>query len=110
MVRETTAAYEHQADDGTIQTDEIRVRYYSISVADVKRQQAANAAKIAAGETLWFSELLAERLESLPDILDEKGKPIEITAENLENIDLQNLEAIRTAIDNDLSPKLRPQK
>lgn len=60
-------------------------------------------------EPVWISKKLAGMLESLPDLGDEKGKPFEISAENLENLALANLEAIEKAIDEDIDPKSQPE-
>jgi len=71
---------------------------------------ARDAAKATAmAEPPWLSKKLASKIESLPDLEgDKKGQPFAITADNLENLSLSNLEAIEKAIDEDLAPKLPP--
>lgn len=70
-------------------------------------RDAAEAAALF--EPVWISKKLAGMIAELPDLADEKGKPFEITAENLENLTLANLEAIEKAIEDDIDPKAPPE-
>jgi hypothetical protein len=113
-VRETTVPFEY-TEKGELKAQTIRVRYYATTVKeDRERYQAQvkmrkdNPLKIT-----WKSESLVKRIESLPDLKlpgkDGKGEaPFEITAENLEQLDLRNLEAIEDAIIQDTAPKATP--
>lgn len=60
-------------------------------------------------EPAWVSKKLADMLHSLPDLSGGKGKPFEISFENLENLSLKNLEAIEKAIEDDIDPKSPPE-
>jgi len=170
LVRECTAAFEHNDKDGNVVKEKIRVRYIAPTMFEIRRERdrniergdllkeqanaadasvsaaqkadlaaqalskdptnkalmtefdkAANAARTALLasrdaakatamlEPAWLSKKLAGMLESLPDLADGKGNPFEITADNLENLSLSNLEAIEKAIDEDLDPKAPPE-
>lgn len=108
-IRETTAVIEVNDDDGNLVSETIRVKYYSPRVADVEAMQAeiekAEAETEGKGKS-WLSWILAKRIHSLPDLADEKGKPLEVSQEMLEEyLDIKALTAIREAIEDDLNPK-----
>lgn len=118
-IRECSADYQYTDDEGNLQFDSIRVRYFSPRIDDFKKMRADIEARQKQAEEgqkgpqpYFLSEGLAMQLESLPDLADEKGKPLKITAEVLEtSIDLLNLQAIRDAIDEDLEAgKSKPAK
>ncbi len=104
-IRECTAPFQQ---DGTKQN--IRVLYYSFKIKELKDHQARveEKAKQNPDAIIWLSETLSERLHSLPDLTDANGKEFKITADNLDLIDVENLEAIKRAIDEDVSGKSRP--
>jgi hypothetical protein len=107
-VRTCTAPY---IEEGEIV--EISVEYYSWTIAEMKakREAAEKRAESAPGNIVWASEMLVDRLHALPDLADEKGKPFKITVANLEKLDIDNLNAIREAIDEDIAAgKPRPAK
>jgi hypothetical protein len=111
-VRETTAAYEYpDPKTGELVVEQIRVRYFSMTVAEIKKLRSDAFAKAAAAEKdpeaaefPWLSSVLVNKLESLPDIVDGKNKPIAITVANLDKITAVNLQAINQAIEEDLVP------
>lgn len=100
-VREITAKYE--TTSGKI--EDIRVRYYSPTVAETRRNSEDVDAKRKAGEIVWVSDTLAQMIESIPDLVDVKGKPFKIAPEFLESLSITNLLAIDKAIREDLDPK-----
>ena len=111
-VRETVAPFEYtDPKTGKIVTEDIRVRYYSFTVAELKQMRAEAFAQQKAiregdeGKVQWLSGVLVGKLAELPDILDAKNKPIAITEANLDKISVVNLTAISHAIDRDLDPK-----
>lgn len=114
-VRECTSQFEYE-EDGEQKTDEIRVRYFSQTVAELKQLRldalakfnAAKKGKAAETEFPWVSNTLAKRLESLPDLEGEDGKPFAITVENLDTLSIINLRAIEAAIEEDVRPKSQP--
>ena len=114
LVRETTAPYEYTDEKGELKVEQIRVRYYSLSVAEMREKTARIEQMIAEAvdkkEPVWLSDVLPLTLESLPDLLDQKGKPIAITADSLAKLNRHNLDAIQTAISEDLNPKEQPAK
>jgi len=112
LVRQTTADYEYTDADGVNHIEQIRVRYYSLPISELREQRLKleTIAREDPGRIIWLSDTLPDVLESLPDILDEKGKPIAITKENLDLIARNNLEAINKAIIDDLAPKDQPGK
>lgn len=109
-VRETRAPFEYE-HEGRLETAQIRVRYYSATTKELKEDY--EQAKIAIEEArkknesavFWNSETLARRLESLPDLVDQDGKPFEITLDFLESLDARNVGAIVKAIEEDQNPK-----
>lgn len=104
-IRECKAPYQF-TEKGELKTEEIRVQYYSLKIKELKDYFAEIEAKAKDAETIvWLSETLAKRIHALPDILDDKDKPIAITIENLDKIDIPNLEAIKKAIDEDVKGK-----
>lgn len=111
-VRECKAPYEYEDGNGKLVTKEIRVRYFSRTVAQLKRMQAAAKARAEddPDAIVWLSDSLLERIESLPDIEGPDGQPLAITIENLDLLDTKNLKAIGDAIDADLVPKEQPSK
>lgn len=123
LVRETTADYEYTDDSGNSVTENIRVRYFSKTVAELKVQHRWHKEKAEADPTqiLWLSDTLPFVVESLPDIEGLDGKPIKCkydkdgyptqdTVENFEAIAKHNLQAIEKAIADDLAPKEQPSK
>lgn len=102
-VRETTAEYE----DVNGEKSDIRVRYYSPTWNE--RQTDREELKAIADEdpdrVIWPHETLARRIESLPDLAGTDGKELKITAENLGNIAIPNLDKIRKAIEEDIAGK-----
>jgi hypothetical protein len=106
-VRETTAEFQTTDEEsGELTFETIRVRYFSPRISDFKKLRADFEKKQEGTDTpqpYFLSEGLAMQLESLPDLGDAKGKPLQITAAVLEeSIDLLNLQAIRDAIDEDI--------
>lgn len=110
-IRECTAPFRHTVD-GELQTTEIRVQYYSLTIRELKKYRADLEAKIESDpETvIWLSETLAPRIHGLPDLTDADGKALPISIETLDTIALENLEAIRVAIDKDVAGKEQPSK
>lgn len=109
-VRETKCNYIYTDAENAEHTAEIRVRYFSLTVRELKEFQARQAAADKAGEKVWSSDILAERVESLPDLGDTEGKPFTISVELFDSMDLRNVEAIQKAISEDTSPKEQPSK
>lgn len=105
-IRETTCEFV-QFVDGQPVKSEIRVQYFSWTTADFKKHEAERAALLADNPEaiLWNSEVLAKRLHALPDLVDEDGRPFEITLEFLDLLDVDNVNAIREAVNKDISPK-----
>ncbi len=123
LVRECTAIYEETDDKGEVVSEEIRVRYFSKTVKELKLQTKWHRQKADEDPTqiLWLSDTLPFIVESLPDIEGLDGKPIKVeydkdgyptakTVENFEAIAKHNLQAIEKAIADDLAPKEQPSK
>lgn len=109
IVRETTADF-ITMDGDEMKTEKIRVRYHDLSTKQLKERKAAFDAKFAddPGAVIWNSEDLIDRLHSLPDIVDDNEKPVEITLEFLDSLEVKNLNSIKAAIESDLNPKSTP--
>jgi len=127
-VRECTAPFKVRTDKGTIETTDIRVRYFSHSIAQKRiigakitsLVQSGIEADFAKRRQIFLSDTLPLMIESLPDIcgldgkpivvkLDRKGDPTPATIANFEAITDENLTAIDRAISEDLVPKDQPQ-
>ncbi|MFN6963960.1 MAG: hypothetical protein ACK4S4_09360 [Pyrinomonadaceae bacterium] len=106
VVRETTAPFEY-SDNGETKSVDIRVRYYSPTIKDLHdhRREVQTRQEEQPDNPMMLSDVLARRLESLPDLSDDKGKPIKITVAALEEISIRNLTAIQRAINEDLEGK-----
>ena len=121
LVRECMAQYEYTNDKGETVVDDIRVRYFSLTIGNMKQQQEwiREIAKADPNRIIWLSETLPFSVHSLPDVAGQDGKPIiskfdkngvptPATVANFDAIARTNLEAIRDAIADDLSPKAQP--
>lgn len=108
-VRQTTAPFIY-TENGEEKTASIRVRYFDLTVKQLKERQEKLAAevKIDPDKLVWLSDTLIERLESLPDIIGDDKKPVELTLEFLESLSLENLKAIKNAIEENDNPKPSP--
>lgn len=128
-VRECTAPFLVRNDKtGETETVDIRVRYFSHSIAQ-KREIAnkinalVNASRVedpAKRRPVFLSDTLPYVIESLPDLAGLDGKPIVVqfdrngvptakTIANFEAILADNLTAIDRAIDEDMTPKEQPR-
>lgn len=121
LVRECTANYEYINEKNETVTEEIRVKYFSLTIADIKRQQAwiRDIADKDPNRILWLSETLPFSVHSLPGVAGQNGKPIitkfdkngvptPATVADFDGIARHNLEAIRDAIAADMVPKEQP--
>lgn len=106
IIRETKAKYSHVVN-GEIVTEDIRVRYRSLSVKALKEQKTLINDK---KDDAYISDMVFAVVEELPDFVDEKEKPITLTLEFFEEMNLDNLKAIKEAIDGDVNPDLGKQK
>ncbi len=120
-VRRTTATYEQIDDDGNVTQSEIRVEYYSYTTARLRAIVAERQQRLNDGEALWHVDALVDQLHGLPDLVGTKGKPLFIPHNGdekkrtasltfLDSLDVQNIEAIKKAIDEDANPKAPPEK
>jgi hypothetical protein len=114
-IRETKAPFEfNDPESGELKTEEIRILYYSPTTQHTKEVQREMRKREDEGEkvTWYFSDSLIRLLHSLPDLIDEEtDKPHVITIEFLDSLDAVNLEAINTAITEDIrAGKSQPAK
>lgn len=106
IARSTTAPYLYIDDEEKQQTEQIRVEYYSLSVAESRKYRESLGTK----DPYW-SEVLLPILKALPDLTDDAGEPFTITKANLEKINGTNLQAIVRAIEEDANrPKSQSSK
>lgn len=80
----------------------VTVRYKSSSIKDGRAQREMIKRKEAAEETVYYSDLLAGKAES---IIEADGTVTKIDAELLENIAVENLKAIFDAVNGHADPK-----
>lgn len=102
IVRRTKCKWESNGDEpGDIKGRETTVLYFSPTVAQMKAQRAEVEAvfKENTDAVYWLTDTLVKQVHSLPDLVDE------VTLEWLESQDLKNLQAVRDAINEALSPK-----
>lgn len=104
IVRQTNAEWEFQ-ENGEIKTANICVLYFDFTTKVLKQQQAELKAKADGDDLLWNTDSLLGRIHSLPDLVDEKEKPVEITLEFLDAQSIKNIAALKKAIDDDLNPE-----
>lgn len=125
-VRETTANFEYQNAAGEIVEEKIRVRYFSPRTWQQRQLYAELEETLEKKSQYWQSSQLAVLLAGLPDIkIDgQMFEPVPVTpaqregeeweayqaARNkaeafLDQIDVKNLAAIRTAMEDDIDPK-----
>lgn len=102
IVRETIAPFITIDEKGEETTEQITVRYYSFSTAEGR---AVNQKLDELGDSRTWADSLFPMLESLPDFVDDKEKPVKITLEFLESLNAINQQAIFKAIKEDASPK-----
>jgi hypothetical protein len=115
-VRETTAPYIYKDEKGKEQSSDIAVQYYSSTTGYMKQQWAEAKQKQAKAKTKaakdaddlemsWYTDELVKVLFALPDLEAADGGTFEITVENLDNLDIRNVKAIRQAIADDIDAK-----
>lgn len=100
IIREVKVPFMHTVGD-EIKTEEIRVRYRSLSIKALKEQKAMIAEK---GDDAYVSDTVFAVVEELPDLVGTDKKPLALTLELFEEMDLNNLKAIKEAIDADSNP------
>ena len=102
-IRECTAKWEYNGESGTVESAEVRVQYYSPTIAQLKADRLAEERRIEEDPTtvIWLSELLSKSIYALHDIPNEASVK-QPSVEWLDEQDLKNLTAVRSAIDEDL--------
>lgn len=95
IIRETSAKFAYQ-ENGEIKQKDIRVQYRSVSIKQIKEQKTVIAAK---GDDAYITDTVFMLVESLPDLTNN------LTLEFLEEMELENVKAIKQAIDDDIDPK-----
>lgn len=124
-IRQTTANFEYTNEGGETKVEEIVVRYFSRSIAQMRDVDAKVRTlfekALEKKEPLWLSLTLPFLIESLPGVagldgkpikceFDKEGFPTEATIANFEAMPRHNLNAIEKAINEDMAPKEQPSK
>lgn len=112
-IRETTAKWEYNEQDGSIGTAEVSIEYLSPTIAQLKKQRAEAKARFDADPTaiVWLSEELFPMIHRLGDLPGGVTAPSPMTLEWLDEQDLRNLTSIKDAINSDISlGKSQPAK
>ena len=111
-VREVSCAFQYNDEKtGEIKSEQIRVLYYSPTTAEVRarvaneQQKREEAKKENRMYIPYAVDALFELIHSIPTLTDDKGEPHKVTLELLDSFDVQNITAIKQAIDEDISPK-----
>lgn len=84
----------------------VTVRYKSTSVKDSRAQREMIKRKEDAEETVYYSDMLASKIES---IVEADGTIIKVDFDLLENIAVENLKAIFDAVNGNTDPKSETQ-
>lgn len=111
-VRECTTTWDYN-DDDELKSKEIRVRYFSPTIAQLKRDRIEEEKRIDKDPTslTWLSDILSKSIHSLNDLPGTPTSVMKPSIEWLDEQDLRNLKNVRDAIDEDLSAgKSRPAK
>lgn len=98
IIRETTAEFKSQ-NEGEIVSEQIKIRYRSLSVKALKELKQSIREK---GEDAYISDNVAALVTEL---VSASGKSVSPDVDFFEEMDLENLKAIKNAIDGDLDPK-----
>lgn len=103
-IRECAAKWEFNDEDGKLDSKEIRVSYFSPTIAQLKAERLEEEKDRKTNPTgiVWLSDVLARSLHSLHDLPGDKSSIDSPSVEWLDEQDLKNLTAIRNAIDEDL--------
>lgn len=105
LTREVTVPFIYRDDNGVEQTTEMRVRYWSFSIAETREYQSKLEAMQRGDLSSTLADILALLIAELPDVVDDNGNPVQVTPELLSQINIVNLRAIDRAISEDLYPK-----
>ena len=100
-IREASATLQ-VLEDGAIVTKAVTVKYKSYTVKQLREQQTLFNTKREAGETVFISDTLIQRVTEL---IEADGTVVEVTQDLLAEMDIENLKAIEKAIDGDSNPK-----
>jgi hypothetical protein len=116
-IRETTCKWEFNNEDGDLESKEIRINYFSPTVAQLKADRLAEEARIDKDPTsvIWITDILGKTLHSLHELPVTPSTPQSVviapSIEWLDEQDLRNLTTVREAIDEDLKAgKSQPAK
>jgi hypothetical protein len=116
-IRETTCKWEFNNEDGDLESKEIRINYFSPTVAQLKADRLAEEARIDKDPTsvIWITDILGKTLHSLHELPVTPSTPKSVviapSIEWLDEQDLRNLTTVREAIDEDLKAgKSQPAK
>lgn len=94
-------------ENGEKKTATISIFYFPLTVAaDIERKkQEKSDVKINDKGMMQYADFCASRIESIPAFVDEEEKPVKLTQEFFENLQLENLTSIYEAVINDIRPK-----
>jgi hypothetical protein len=107
LVRETKCPFLFVDDNGEERSEDIRVRYYSLTVGEMRE---FGRRVDEHGSEMYVTDLLMPLLESLPDIVGDDEKPLPITLELLDSFSGVNVKAIHRAIQEDIAGPKKPEK
>lgn len=107
LVRETTAPFT-LIEKGVEKSIPVKIRYWAFSIAE----SDAYLAKLKKlGNKATWVDILVPLLESIPDLVDNNEQPVTITREFLSSLNTVNLQAIHSAISEDVNhPKSVPSE
>lgn len=105
LTREVVVPFVYRDENGEEKTDDIRVRYWSFSIAETREYQSKLEAMQRGDIASSLADILALLIAELPDVVDDEGNAVPVTPELLSQINIINLRAIDKAISDDLRPK-----
>jgi len=110
-IRRTTCKWiSNGAKPGEIDEKDVDVLYYSPTIKELREvaEMADRHVKENPGKPFYLTQGLILRLHSMPDLKLGVGQPEDLTLDWLDSQDLNNIESIQKAINEDLNPKAQP--
>jgi hypothetical protein len=110
-IRRTTAKWTFNGEPlGETEEREIEILFYGLTVKQVREESARLEAAKGNESAFYLSDVLLNRLHSIPEFQVGIGHPNKIDLDWLESQDVENLSSASTAIAEAIGPKAPPAK
>ena len=107
ILRETPCKLEYNNGDGKIHTEEVTLRFNSLTTAEIQERRRTMQARLKKDETTWLAD---ELVGVLTEIVEADGSVNPVDAELLGGLAVDNIQAMNTAINEAIRPKEQPAK